>query len=440
MKVMIVGGGAREHAIASCIVDAGGELYAYMGNRNPGILRMSSDAGLGKETEIEKVRDYAVSKRIEMAFIGPEAPLNAGLVDILKEAGIAAVGPTGAAARLETSKEFMRNLMSKYDLPGAIRYGVFSDAAEAASFIEELGQVAIKPVGLTGGKGVRVSGDHFASTEEAAAYAREVIENSIGGSARVVVEELLVGEEFTLQAFCDGKTVAAMPCVQDHKRAYEGDKGPNTGGMGSYSQADGLLPFMRGEEVEEAMMIMQRTLDAMREEGCPYSGVLYGQFMLTAKGPRVIEYNVRFGDPEAMNVLPLLRTDILEIGGAIADGTLKNDLAFDRKATVCKYIVPRGYGVKSVSGALINVEGWTDGPDRRLFYAAVNEEDGRIFTTTSRSMAVVGMGDTIEEAEAVAEDCLVCISSNDIFVRHDIGKPESIQRKIEHMEKVRGGE
>ncbi|HID74170.1 MAG TPA: phosphoribosylamine--glycine ligase, partial [Thermoplasmata archaeon] len=299
MKALIVGGGAREHAIARRLAEDA-EVYAYMSNKNPGIAHLARGHRIGRETDVDAVTAYAKETGIDIGFIGPEAPLGAGLVDALAEAGIPAVGPTTRAAELETSKSFMRGLMQRHKIPGGVRFGVFSDVSEAAEFIDHLdGRVAVKPVGLTGGKGVRVWGDHFNSPEGALHYAKEVIDERIGGSRAVVIEELLTGEEFTLQAFVDGRTVVPMPLVQDHKRAYEGDRGPNTGGMGSYSMPDGLLPFVPREDVERAVEVMEGTVRAMEKEDRGFRGILYGQFMETADGPRVIEYNVRFGDPEA---------------------------------------------------------------------------------------------------------------------------------------------
>ena len=228
------------------LAEGGAELYAVMKNRNPGIRKLSRDVLLASETDVDKVVVYAKMKAVELACVGPEAPLEAGLVDALESEGIRCAAPSKAAARLETSKEFMRSLMARHNLPGRIEHWVFSDIAEVKRFISGYdGGVAVKPVGLTGGKGVKITGDQLLSKEDVYAYASEVLDKKVGGQAKVVIEEKAEGEEFTLQAFSDGKTVSPMPAVQDHKRAWEGDKGPNTGGMGSYSQEDHLLPFLK---------------------------------------------------------------------------------------------------------------------------------------------------------------------------------------------------
>jgi phosphoribosylamine--glycine ligase len=256
----------------------------------------------------------------------------------------------------------------------------------------------------------------------------------------VLIEEKMVGEEFTLQAFCDGKVAVPMPAVQDHKRAYEGDVGPNTGGMGSYSQADGLLPFLSSDDFENAVLTCQKIVEAMRREGHEYKGTLYGQFMLTPYGIKIIECNARFGDPEAMNVLPLLEADYLDICESIIDGTLaKKNINFAKKATVCKYVVPRGYGEKPIAGAEIIIdENGIAKTGAELFYASVNEEGGKVYTTTSRALALVGIANTIEKAEKIAERSLEFVKGEDIYVRHDIGKRESIERKVRRLHELLG--
>jgi phosphoribosylamine--glycine ligase len=440
MRVLAVGGGGREHAIVRALYDGGAEIYTAMKNRNPGIARASKDFELIKETDVEKVVDFAVRSKVEMAVIGPEAPLEVGLVDALESEGIGCVGASKDAARIETSKSFMRNLMRDHAIEGNLDFAVFDSYPEAKEYVMDYsGELAVKPVGLTGGKGVKIQGEHLLTKEAVLEYVKEILDKGIGGGA-VVLEERGKGEEFTLQAFCDGRTVVPMPVVQDHKRAYEGDRGPNTGGMGSYSMADHSLPFMTQEEYEGAMDIMAKTVTAMREEGCPYVGVLYGQFMLTRKGPRVIEYNARFGDPEAMNVLPILTSNFLDICEHIVDGRLASSkTSFAKKATVCKYVVPEGYGTKSKAGLPIKVdEKAIDAEGVWLYYAAVNEEEGRIFTTTSRSLAIVGVEDTIEAAEEACERGLSHVGGEAIAVRHDIGKPDLIQRRMDHMKEIRG--
>ena len=433
-RFLVIGGGAREHAIAKALKRGGARIYTVMKNRNPGIARISEEATILQETDISAVVEWAKG-RVDYAFIGPEAPLEVGLADALEEAGIPTIGPKKAAARIETSKEYMRSLMERNGIPGQVKYAVVEDMEDAKKALEEISDYVIKPIGLTGGKGAKVHGEHIHSDEEALSYINTIIDGYGGGKA--VIEERLEGEEFTLQAFVDGKHLAPMPLVQDHKRAYEGDEGPNTGGMGSYSMADHRLPFIREEEYDEALSIMKKVVEAMEREGNPYRGILYGQFMLTKDGPKIIEFNARFGDPEAMNVLSLLKTPLPEVAAAMVDGTL-GVVEFRKKATVVKYVVPEGYGVKSRSDVRVDVdEAAINREGAEVFYASVNERDGAIYTTTSRTLAVLGMADSLEDAEALAEKALSYVSG-DVFSRHDIGKKETVERKVAHMESLRG--
>ncbi len=429
MRVLLVGGGGREHAIAASIKNSPQQprLYTVMGRKNPGIAELSEDYKLVKETQIEDVTGYALARGVELAVIGPEAPLAAGLVDSLEENGIPVFGPRKRAAVIEFDKAWTRNFMEAHHIPGLPRYRVFQPGEEPGGFIRELGEVAVKPRGLTGGKGVKVTGDHF-NTHGAIEYAHKLLERDA-----VVVEEKLEGEEFTLQAFTDGDTLALSPAVQDHKRAYEGDQGPNTGGMGSYNDSKDLLPFMEPQDYQQAREILEKTLQALKKEDRKYQGILYGQFMLTRDGVKVVEFNARLGDPEAMNILPILETDFLEIAELGATQSLhKTRVKFKEKATVCKYVVPQGYPENPIPGTLEV----GDTGKAILFYSSVHEENGVIHTTTSRAAAVVGIADTIAEAEQEAEQGLKALKGN-IRYRQDIGKPGLIQQRINHMKTLR---
>jgi len=782
LKILVVGGGAREHAICDALHRSKNtELYSVMSNKNPGIAKISKDFLIEKEKNIDKVVEYAKLKNVDIVIVGPEAPLEVGLVNELNKAGIKACSPTKEAARIETDKEWMRNLLKKYKIPGQLKCATFKDANKAKKFIEDMNvEVAIKPIGLTGGKGVRVSGDHFKDIDGAMEYVKDVINNKIGGQAKVLVEEKAIGEEFTIQAFSDGKTILPLHAVQDHKRLLPGDQGPNcyskdteiltkdgwktfdnvnldeevavvkptsrelkfeeplkkywrnykgemlqfknrnmdllvtpnhrmlvkprkgnkrsyivqakdyrgenyfyqsvvwggenpdfftlpeydygfnrkfnsleinfrdwvkflgiylsegyvskqkyakrvyicqtkksknfnkmkkiisklpfkftyeeknnkfrinstqlgtylekfgtshkkyipdyvknakkniildflksfnlgdgdihhgkmrfcssskrliddiqemiikldyagiitvdkrktminplnkkryraspvysiemkkrnktsirkygvdsvdysdligcvtvstgflvvrrnnriaicgnTGGMGSYSCEDGLLPFLTKSDYEEGAAILQKIVEALDKEGCRYVGPIYGQFMLTADGPKIIEINARFGDPEAMNVLPLLETDFGEICKAMVEGNLSDKkLKMKKKSTVCKYVVPEGYGIKSMIGEKIYVsEDNIKNIGSELFYASVNKENDFVTTTSSRSLAVVGISDDLSQAENICEQALKYVKGDHIFIRHDIGTPELIQKRITHMNKIRG--
>src|SRR5947208_6041095 len=345
MRVLVVGGGGREHAIVEALRRNHADVCAAMANQNPGSRRASKDVLLVNVTAVDEIVRWAVERQVELAISGPEGPLERGITDALEAAGVPTVGPSREAAQLETNKEFTRDLMRDHGIPGAPRSWAFGDLDAFSDFVKASDfEFVIKPLGLTGGKGVRVWGDHFATKEEGLAYGREILEKKIGGVARFLVEEKLVGEEFSLQAFCDGRSLVPAPIAQDHKRAYEGDRGPNTGGMGSFSDANHRLPFLTEDDFAGALQTMRQTVVAMDSRGTPFKGILYGGFMATKDGPKLLEFNVRFADPEAMNVLPIFEDDFLETCQGIVEGRLPSSLRFAPRATVCKYVVPMGYG------------------------------------------------------------------------------------------------
>ncbi len=443
--VLLIGGGGREHAIARSLSDSEVELYACAGNRNPGIAQIATDFETLETTDPDAVVDYAEAIDATIAVIGPEAPLAAGVADALERAGVYPFGPKEADARIETDKAFQRQFMQDHDIPGCPDFETFDDMEAACAFIDDYdGDLAIKPAGLTGGKGVKVIGDQV-TPAEGKAYIRD------SDYDRIVLEERLVGEEVTIQAIVANGAFRTAPAVQDHKRAYEGDEGPNTGGMGSYSDATVELPFMTDDDYEQAVDIIEATVDALDD----YRGILYGQFMLTSEGPKVIEFNARFGDPEAMNTLPVLETDFLDVLRAARNGDPVPDLEFANQATVCKYAVPEGYPTDPKAGAKVQVdeesvarvvrateESSGDEPresagDALLYYASVDERDDGIYTTTSRSFAVVGLADSIAEAETIAEDGLGVAGDEGLHMRHDIGKADLVQRRIDHMNELR---
>ncbi|MDO5861854.1 MAG: phosphoribosylamine--glycine ligase [Thermoplasmata archaeon] len=438
MKVLAVGGGGREHAAVEALHRSGSELYCVMKNANPGIIRRSAKHLLCDEKDVDRVVAFAVENGVELAFIGPEAPLEAGIVDALEKAGIKCASPTKAAARIETSKSFMRKLVQDHGIDGNLSFASFDNAGDAEAYLRTIDhEIVVKPVGLTGGKGVKVQGEHLHSFDDTMEYIREIFDGNIGG-AGVILEERAVGEEFTQMCFVDGRHIVPMPLVQDHKRAYEGDVGPNTGGMGSYTDSDHLLPFVTEEDRKAALAIVQAIVDALADEGCPYRGVMYGQFMLTVNGPKIIEINARFGDPEAMNVLTVLESSFEDVCLAMAEGTLGADVKFSSEATVCKYVVPKGYGVKSESGHEISVDEEAISKCGAVaYYANVDMKDGKLVTGTSRSVGVVGKGATIEEAEANCERALEHVKCDAVFVRHDIGTRELVQRRVDHMKALR---
>ena len=410
MKVLVVGNGAREHAIAKALGVSDVELHSAMARRNPGI------AGLSKETVIMDINDTGLYKRfkgIDIAFIGPEAPLAAGVTDALNEMEVPVVGPTRAAARLEWSKAYTREFLDEHGIAGNPDFAVCRSKAEVQEFVSGHPDIAAKPDVLTGGKGVKITGEHLHGAGEVVDYSME----RIAEDGLIVLEEKLSGNEFTLQAFTDGSRVEVMPLVRDYKRAYDGDIGPNTGSMGSYSCPDHDLPMISDDSVRNGTRIMEETVRKLAGTGTTFKGTLYGGFMETDRGVYLIEYNCRLGDPEAMNVLSLLENPLLDIGWEIIDGKLQKP-SFEKKATVCVYLVPKGYPTDPKRGREVSI---TAPGDSELYFASVHEENGVVRTSGSRAIALLAKGDTVEEAgEKVYRD--IPKIRGDLFYRTDIGK------------------
>ena len=434
-KILIVGSGAREHAICRKINESNlpKEIFCIASNMNPGIAELCSEIVVENINDPGLIVEYAKQKDVSLVIVGPENPLYAGVADALWDAKIKVVGPKKNLAQIETSKAFTRELLSEYKIPGGPKYQTFNSMNGVSNFLNELGDAfVVKYDGLAGGKGVKVAGDHLHSHQEAILYCQEILDKN----GEFVIEEQFFGEEFSLMSFCDGRSLKHMPAIQDHKRAYENDTGPNTGGMGTYSDADHSLPFLTKKDIEEACSINKQTVSALQNKfGEGYKGILYGGFMATENGVKLIEYNARFGDPEAMNVLSILESDLIEIFNAITDGTLEEiNVRFQNKATVCKYGVPEGYPDTPVKGKKIDVSAVKD-PDR-LFYASVDLVDNELIQAGSRAVAFVGIADSITEAEAIAEREISSIKGP-LFHRTDIGTDAVIQKRVEHMQKLR---
>lgn len=406
---MVVGQGAREHAIAKKLAEGDVELHSAMAHRNPGI------AGLSKRSEIMDITNptlFDVFGEVDIAFIGPEAPLAAGVTDRLSEMGVPVVGPTREAARLEWSKAFARQFLEDHGIDGNPEFRICRSLADVRGFLRGHKEVAVKPDVLTGGKGVRLTGEHLHSASEVEAYALERIRED----GLVVIDEKLVGREFTLQAFTDGKRLEMMPLVRDYKRAYDGDKGPNTGSMGSYSCPDHGLPDLSRAAVHKGAEIMEGTIRELSRSVGAFRGVLYGGFMETERGVFLIEYNSRFGDPEAINVLALLKRPLIDVGWEVVDGRLTRP-PFEGRATVCVYLVPEGYPTNPRKDARVEIT-----PPRRseLYFASVQEADGAIRTTSSRSIALLAKGRTVSEAREKVYSDMPCIRG-ELYYRKDIG-------------------
>ena len=434
-KILVIGSGAREHAIVRALGRSpqDKEIFCLASNMNPGIAELCDEILIGNFNDPDFVVSYAKETDATLAIVGPENPLAAGIADALWDTGVKTVGPKKDLAQLETSKAFARNLLKEYDIPGGPKYQTFDAVGGVTDFLNELGEnYVVKYDGLAGGKGVKVAGDHLHSHDEALAYCQELVDSD----GEFVIEEKFVGEEFSLMSFCDGDNLKHMPAVQDHKRAYEGDTGPNTGGMGTYSDANHSLPFLTDNDISQALEINIQTAGAIKDKfGVGYKGILYGGFMATARGVKLIEYNARFGDPEAMNVLSLLESDFIDICIGVADGTLNQvDVQFANKATVCKYAVPEGYPDSPVKGEPIDVSKVKnlDG----LFYASVDFKGTSLVEAGSRTIAIVGIADTISDAEALAEKEVSSISGP-LFHRTDIGTDKIVQKRVDHMNSLR---
>ena len=427
-RVLVIGGGGREHAmVANLAADDRCTVVNAAQNRNPAIMDRVSEHATIDETDTAAICAAARAWEVDAAVVGPERALAAGVVDALAADGIFCFGPTEALARIETDKAYQRRLMADAEIPGCPAFESFAEPAAAAAYLEEVRTpMVIKPAGLTGGKGVLVIGEHLSHSE-----AVEHLRTS--SYDRVVLEERLIGEEFTLQAFVANGSVVHTPLVQDHKRAFRGDRGPNTGGMGAYSMADGRLPFVRDVDYDAAVEILDRTVAALPG----YTGILYGQFMTTASGVYVIEFNARFGDPEAMNVLSVMEGSLWDLIAAAAAGDPLPQPVFAPRATVVRYLVPSGYPADPIEGVTVDVGALEDAVSR-LYIASVDAVDAtRVRTTTSRALAVVGVGVDLAAAADAATFDPALLTTDGLRYRDDIGTPAAVRDRRLRMEELR---
>ena len=418
MKVLIVGSGGREHAIASSVAKSPRVDKIYCAPGNAGIGQIAECVPIGA-MEFDKLVAFAKEKEIDFTIIGMDDPLVGGVVDAFEAEGLKVFGPRKNAAILEGSKAFSKDLMKKYNIPTAA-YENFDDADKALAYLETAKMpIVLKADGLALGKGVLICN----TLEEAKAGVKEIMLDKKFGSAgnHMVVEEFMTGREVSVLSFVDGKTIKIMSSAQDHKRAKDGDQGLNTGGMGTFSPS----PFYT-EEVDEfcKKYVYQATVDAMAAEGRPFKGVIFFGLMLTEEGPKVLEYNARFGDPEAQVVLPRMKNDIIDVMEACFDGTLDQiDLQFEDNAAVCVVLASDGYPVAYDKGLPISgLEAFEDKDGYYCFHAGTALKDGAIVTNGGRVLGVTAKGEDLKKARANAYAATEWVKFDNKYMRHDIGK------------------
>lgn len=410
MNILVIGSGGREHAIVDAISRSPKATKIYAAPGNAGIAALAELVNI-KDTDVNGIVDFAKNNNIDLVVVGPEVALAAGVVDALLAVGIKAFGPSKAAAQIEASKEFAKDLMKKYNIPTAA-YEVFADFDKAMAYVEKKGlPIVLKYDGLAAGKGVVIP----ETMEEARAALHDMLVDDKFGDASVVIEDFLDGPEFSFMCFADGKNVYPMEISQDHKRAYEGDKGPNTGGMGAYSP----VPIITNEDLEYAYNeIMLPTAAAMVKEGVPFKGVLYGGLMKTRDGVKVIEFNSRFGDPETEVVLPRLESDIVDIFLSIVDGKKIDKIEWSKEETLGIVLASKGYPMDYKKG--FEIEG-LDGLDSKVYHMGTKMENGKFYTNGGRVLFVVAKGKTLAEAKEKALADVKKIKCDNLFYRSDIG-------------------
>ena len=418
MKVLIVGSGGREHAIAASVAKSSKVDKIYCAPGNAGIAELAECVDIGA-MELEKLADFAQEKAIDLTIIGMDDPLVAGVVDVFEERGLRVFGPRKNAAILEGSKVFSKDLMKKYNIPTAT-YETFTSSEDALAYLETSEYpIVLKADGLALGKGVLICN----TKEEAKEGVKTLMLDKQFGSAgdKIVIEEFMTGREVSVLCYCDGTHIAPMTSAQDHKRAKDGDKGLNTGGMGTFSPS----PFYT-DEVDAFChkYIYQASMDAMKAEGRDFTGIMFFGLMLTEKGPKVLEYNARFGDPEAQVVLPRMKNDIIEVMEACIDGKLDQiDLQFEDNAAVCVVLASDGYPEKYEKGKLISgLDTFKDKEGYYVFHAGTKRTEEGIVTNGGRVLGVTAKGANLKEARANAYKATEWISFENKYMRNDIGK------------------
>jgi len=418
MKILVVGGGGREHALVWKIAQSPLVETIYCAPGNPGIANLADCVHIPAD-DIDALLDFAQAERIDLTVVGPEVPLTLGIVDRFQAAGLEIFGPSQAAARIEGSKSFSKDLMKKYGIPTAA-YETFVDRDAAVAYIRAQGApIVVKADGLAAGKGVIVA----MTEEQAIAAIDDIMLDKVFGAAgaSVVIEEFMAGEEASFFAFTDGENILPLASSQDHKRVFDNDEGPNTGGMGAYSPAPVVTAALHDEIVAT---IVKPTIAGMASEGCPYSGILYVGLMIRDGKPRVVEFNARFGDPEAQPLLMRMQSDIVPVLQACARGKLEQDaIAWQDKAAVCVVMASGGYPAAYEKGfAISGLNEVLAMDDVYVFHAGTSLEKGKVVNTGGRVLGVTGLGDTVTEAIACAYRAVDKIHWSGVHFRKDIGQ------------------
>lgn len=415
MRILIIGSGGREHALAWKLSQSPKVEKMYCIPGNPGISALAECVALPIDNN-EGLAAFAQAQHIDLTVVGPEVPLANGIVDVFTAKGLRIFGPTQKAAQIESSKAFAKELMKKYNIPTA-GFEVFTDAKKAKEYIKEQGApIVVKADGLAAGKGVIVA---MSEKEALEAVDSIMCDQAFGqAGAQVVIEEFLTGEEASLLAFTDGKTIVPMIAAQDHKRVYDGDEGPNTGGMGAYAPAPVITEDVRQKVLKE---ILEPVIQAMEKEGCPYSGCLYLGLIMTEKGPKVIEFNARFGDPETQVVLPLLDSDLVTVMEACIDKNLEETpVVWKKEAAVCVVLAAGGYPGKYCTGDVISGLEEAHSVGVQVFHAGTAKQDEQIVTNGGRVLGVTAAADSIMAALEVVYNGITKIQFADMHYRKDI--------------------
>ncbi len=429
-KVLLLGRWGKSHSFASAIVEKSpqeAELYCYMDKPNAGIVPLATDYRLGNMRDNDSILDYAMEKDIDFVIAVPHMSLSNSITDEMIDRGIRCVGPTRKCSKLETSKPFLRRILNETGQDVSPEYNVFTAKEDAIDHIRSIDHdFAVKPAGVTEGDGVKVIGIQLRDRDEAIDYVHEIFEKNIGGIAEIIIEEKLAGREFTIQAFVDGKTVWGMPATRDYKLLREGEKGLNTPGMGSISFASHFLPFLSKDEYNESLRIMTGVVNHLADKYREiFVGFLSGQFIKTADGIKVIEFNVRPGDSEILNIIPILKTDFIQICEAMIDNQLDElNIQYEQKATVCKYVVGEGFPHPRHDMEMeINEKGIREGGGE-LFYSCF-AVDKNVYKPSPRGVAVTAKGQDLKEAYNLCEKLITeNIRGKKIWHRKDIGSEE----------------